>query len=98
MGRGEEGPLCGPGSELLLGGSARAVRGRRKKNRKNSVAEACVVTTDLIMRVDVTTTRVKWLEMSNNVVSPPSGGAVSMLQVPVESCQLKLTRVHLICI
>ena len=24
--RGEEGPLCYPGSELLLGGSARAVR------------------------------------------------------------------------
>ena len=27
MGRGEEGPLCDPGSELLLGGSARVVRG-----------------------------------------------------------------------
>ena len=25
-GRGEEGPLYGPGSELLLGGSARVVR------------------------------------------------------------------------
>ena len=27
-GRGEKGPLCNPGSELLLGGSARAVRGQ----------------------------------------------------------------------
>ena len=27
VGRGEEGPLCDPGSELLLGGSARAVQG-----------------------------------------------------------------------
>ena len=98
MGRGEEGPLCGPGSELLLGGSARAVRGRRKKNRKNSVAEACVVTTDLIMRVDVRTTRVKWFKMSNNVASPPSGGAVSMLPAPAKSCQPKLTKVHLVCI
>ena len=26
-GEGEEGPVCDPGSELLLGGSARAVRG-----------------------------------------------------------------------
>ena len=26
-GREEEGPLCDPGSELLLGGSARVVRG-----------------------------------------------------------------------
>ena len=25
VGRGEEGPLCDPGSELLLGGSARVV-------------------------------------------------------------------------
>ena len=27
VGREEEGPLCDPGSELLLGGSARVVRG-----------------------------------------------------------------------
>ena len=27
VGRGEEGPLCDPGSELLLVGSARVVRG-----------------------------------------------------------------------
>ena len=27
VGRGEEGPLCDPGSELLLGGSTRVVRG-----------------------------------------------------------------------
>ena len=27
VGRGEEGPLCDPGSELLLGGRARVVRG-----------------------------------------------------------------------
>ena len=27
VGRGEEDPLCDPGSELLLGGSARVVRG-----------------------------------------------------------------------
>ena len=26
VGRGEEGPLCDPGSELLLGGRARVVR------------------------------------------------------------------------
>ena len=27
LGREEEGPLCNPGSELLLGGSARVVQG-----------------------------------------------------------------------
>ena len=27
VGRGEEGPLCDPGSKLLLGGSAKVVRG-----------------------------------------------------------------------
>ena len=39
--RGEEGPLCDPGSELLLGGSARVVRednrwGEEKIQNKNS--------------------------------------------------------------
>ena len=44
--RGEDGPLCDPGSELLLGGrqgessSARMINGMEKKRRKqNGVSE-----------------------------------------------------------
>ena len=45
-GEGEKGPLCDPGSELLLGGSARVVR---EKKRKKRVTGACPVTTELVM-------------------------------------------------
>ena len=35
VGRGEKDPLCDPGSELLLGGSARVVRTKTKNGMKN---------------------------------------------------------------
>ena len=38
VGRGQEGPLCDPGPELLLGGGARVVRGKynEKEIKKSS--------------------------------------------------------------
>ena len=43
VGREEKGPLCGPGSELLLGGrahesSARIINGMQQKKRENNTS------------------------------------------------------------
>ena len=41
VGRGQEGPLCDPGPELLLGGGARVVRGKyNEKEMKKIITTA----------------------------------------------------------
>ena len=46
VGRGEEGPLCDPGSELLLEGRAR-VHSARKINGMKKTKEKCPLSNDL---------------------------------------------------
>ena len=52
MGRGEEGQLCDPGSELLLGGSARVVEDD-KWDEKKQKCHRVTPTHQKVLRLDV---------------------------------------------
>ena len=41
VGRGEEGPLCDPGSASVPGGSARVVRGKKMDEKEKGKGNVC---------------------------------------------------------